>query len=268
MIELYHHGSSVCAAKVRIILSEKDLEWTGHYLDILAGEQFSPDYLKLNPKAVVPTLIHDGEVLTESTLICEYLDDAFAGPSLKPREALQCARMRHWTKLVDDEVHPSVRPITYVSTHRHTILKRSPAEVENHIKSDPNPLWRERKRGWIFDGFEAPDVRQAVVFFDSLLDRMNTELAAHEWLIGDRYTMADAALTPYVNRLDMLGFEEMWAEYRHLTRWFDQIRARPSFEQALFQYLPKDLKNDMKTRGRQAWPEVKKLLNTGAKHQI
>ena len=77
MLELYHHGSSVCAAKVRLVLAEKNLEWTGHYLDILAGEQFNPDYLKLNPKAVVPTLIHDGEVITESTIICEYIDDAF-----------------------------------------------------------------------------------------------------------------------------------------------------------------------------------------------
>ena len=60
MIELYHHGSSVCAAKVRLTLAEKGVEWKGHYVDILKGDQFSPDYIKLNPKAVVPTLVHDG----------------------------------------------------------------------------------------------------------------------------------------------------------------------------------------------------------------
>ena len=75
MLELYHHGSSVCAAKVRMVLSEKGLDWTGHYLDILKGDQFDPDYLKLNPKAVVPTLVDDDEVIRESTLICEYLDE-------------------------------------------------------------------------------------------------------------------------------------------------------------------------------------------------
>ena len=63
MLELYHHGSSVCAAKVRFVLMEKGLDWTGHYLDILKGEHFTPEYLKLNPKAVVPTLVHDGQVL-------------------------------------------------------------------------------------------------------------------------------------------------------------------------------------------------------------
>ena len=65
MLELYHHGSSVCAAKVRLTLAEKKLEWQGHYIDILKGEQFDPEYLRLNPKAVVPTLVHDGFVLQE-----------------------------------------------------------------------------------------------------------------------------------------------------------------------------------------------------------
>ena len=74
MLELYHHGSSVCAAKVRLCLEEKGLEWRGHYIDTLKGEQFDPAYKKLNPKQVVPTLVHDGRVVRESTLICEYLE--------------------------------------------------------------------------------------------------------------------------------------------------------------------------------------------------
>ncbi|MFZ0839583.1 MAG: glutathione S-transferase N-terminal domain-containing protein, partial [Xanthobacteraceae bacterium] len=94
MIELYHHGSSVCAAKVRFVLMEKDVPWKSRYLDILKGEHFHPDYLKLNPMAVVPTLVHDGEVLVESTVICEYLDDAFPESPLKPASPLERARMR------------------------------------------------------------------------------------------------------------------------------------------------------------------------------
>jgi hypothetical protein len=73
MIDLYHHGSSVCAAKVRLALGEKGLAWEGHYLDIHKGDQFAPEYLKLNPKAVVPTLVHNGRVILESTVINEYL---------------------------------------------------------------------------------------------------------------------------------------------------------------------------------------------------
>jgi hypothetical protein len=57
MLELYHHGSSVCAAKVRLTLAEKGLDRKSHYVDILKGEQFDPAYMRLNPKAVVSTLI-------------------------------------------------------------------------------------------------------------------------------------------------------------------------------------------------------------------
>ena len=107
MLELYHHGSSVCAAKVRLVLYEKGLEWKGHYLDILKGDQFDPEYVKLNPKAVVPTLVHDGKVITESTLICEYLDEVFPDPPLKPADPYARWQMRLWTKAVDDQVHPA-----------------------------------------------------------------------------------------------------------------------------------------------------------------
>ena len=104
MLELYHHGTSVCAAKPRIVLGEKGLQWTSHYIDILTGEQFAPAYLKLNPKGEVPTLVHDGFVLHQSTLIGEYLDEVFPDPPLKPDNARDRYRMRLWGKRIDEEV--------------------------------------------------------------------------------------------------------------------------------------------------------------------
>ena len=74
---LYHHGSSVCAAKVRFAMAEKGMEWEGVYIDILAGEQFTPEYQKINPKSVVPTLVHDDLVIPDSTVIVEYRNDIF-----------------------------------------------------------------------------------------------------------------------------------------------------------------------------------------------
>ena len=103
MLELYHHGTSVCAAKPRIVLAEKGVPWQGRYVDILAGEQFHPDYVKLNPKSVVPTLVHDGHVILESTIICEYLDEVFPEPPLKPIDPHQRAQMRWWNKRIDEE---------------------------------------------------------------------------------------------------------------------------------------------------------------------
>ena len=113
MLELHHANTSVCAQKVRLVLAEKELDWTGHVIDIRRGEQFDPAYLKLNSKAVVPTLIHDGAVIVESSVIDEYLDDAFAAPPLKSEDPLARARMRLWVKAIDDGLHAAVVTLSF-----------------------------------------------------------------------------------------------------------------------------------------------------------
>ena len=102
MLELYHHGSSVCAAKVRWGMVEKELDFDAHYVDILKGEQFTPEYLALNPKGVVPTIVHDGNVVIESTVILEYLDLVFPEKKLTPEDPMDYVKTRFWTKALDE----------------------------------------------------------------------------------------------------------------------------------------------------------------------
>src|SRR6202051_2891798 len=84
MLELYHNINSVCAQKVRIALEEKGQEAKEHLLT-LQGDQNDPAYMKLNPNGVVPTLVHDGNVILESSLILYYIDEAFPDPPLMPK---------------------------------------------------------------------------------------------------------------------------------------------------------------------------------------
>ena len=93
MIELYHTNMSVCSQKVRFALAEKKLRWEDHHINLQAGEQLRPEYLKLNPNAVVPTLVDNGTVIIESTVINEYLDDAYLEPSLRPADSIARSRM-------------------------------------------------------------------------------------------------------------------------------------------------------------------------------
>ena len=273
MLELYHHGSSVCAAKVRFTLSEKGLEWQSHYLDILKGDQFKPEYLKLNPKAVVPTLVHDGQVLVESTVICEYLDEAFPDRPLKPEKPMDRALMRLWTKTVDEDLQPACKYITYASCHRH-IVKRLPPDkfkefmtgpadgAETRVAGDPN--WVQSKRDIVNMGIEAPGVESKFRIYDQILQKMEEALKDGPWLVGKNFSLADISLTPYVNRLDMLGMSEMWTVSRpRLTDWFERIKARPIFKPCFLDYCPPDLTSDLRTYGSQTWPEVKAILKTG-----
>jgi glutathione S-transferase len=102
MITLYQFGNSVCCQKVRVVLAEKGLDWRAVEVDLFTNQQYEPDYRKLNPAGVVPTLVHDGEIVTESTLICEYLDELYPDPPLLPPTPFGKARARLWAKTVDE----------------------------------------------------------------------------------------------------------------------------------------------------------------------
>jgi glutathione S-transferase len=260
MLELYHHGTSVCAAKSRICLAEKGLAWTGHYVDILKGEQFAPDYLKLNPKHVVPTLVHDGHVIRESTLIGEYLDEAFPDPPLKPASALDRVTMRTWTKRLDEEVHPATGIVTYAISHRHAVIANGPAAVDAWVNSVPQAE-RARRRQRLESGIDDPDAQGAMRVYDRFLADMETQLARTPYLAGDRFSLAEVGVIPYVNRLDMLNLAPLWDNARpHLADWFRRIKARPTFQPSLFAYVPPGLGEMMKARGTEALPKVRAIL--------
>ena len=96
MIEMYHFWDSPCCFKVRMVLAEKELEWTPHLIASVQFDHFQPDYQKLNPHCIVPTLIHDGQVVLQSSVIAEYLDETFPEMNLKPESATNRALMRQW----------------------------------------------------------------------------------------------------------------------------------------------------------------------------
>ena len=85
MVELYHFWSSVCSVRCRMALEEKGVKWTSRYIDLFKFDQLKPEYLAINPDGIVPTLVHDGEPIRESTIINEYIDAAFPGRALTPR---------------------------------------------------------------------------------------------------------------------------------------------------------------------------------------
>ena len=80
MLELYHNNISVCAQKVRVVLAEKGLPWTNHHLSLARGEQLTAEFKKMNPRGVVPVLVHDGNTIVESSVICAYLARYFRPP--------------------------------------------------------------------------------------------------------------------------------------------------------------------------------------------
>ena len=265
MLTLYHHGSSACAAKVRFALAEKQLDWDSRYIDLMRGEQFAPDYVALNPKAVVPTLVHDDAVIIESTVICEYVDEVFAEHVLLPSDPVQRAQIRIWTKAVDEELHPACSAVTYIVSHRHTILRNGAGSHEKFLASGSaeGRAARERKWQWIQEGLKAPGAAGQLQVYIGYLEKMNDALEHGEWLVGEDFSMADVAMAPYLFRLSSLALDSVW-KARRLQRvddWYSRVKARPSFAAAFEQWMPQELAAEMHANGEQAWPEIAEMLN-------
>ena len=264
---LYHHGSSVCAAKVRFAMAEKGMEWDGVYIDILAGEQFTPEYRKINPKAVVPTLVHGDLVIPDSTVIIEYLDQIAPETSVHPKDPWQRAQVRYWTKAVDEDLHPACGKVTFLCSHRHTVLKKLGKEgAEKFLASTPEfsvtSDWKSQKDAIVRYGFDAPGAPEGVKLYDNYLHKMEKALEGNDWLVGNIFTIADISLTPYVNRLAMMSMRGMWQDERlpDVERWFNAIEAREHVKPCFIDWVPEDLTNDLRENGIKSWPEVAKIL--------
>src|SRR5271170_884960 len=136
-MELYHNNMSVCAQKVRLVLREKQLRPVEHHLNLRAGDATRPEYLKLNPNGVIPTLIDQGAPIIESTVICEYLEDTFPDFPLRPADTLQRAAMRLWTLLPDAGLHRACGVSTFAIAFRHQMLALPAQEIERQLAAKP-----------------------------------------------------------------------------------------------------------------------------------
>jgi glutathione S-transferase len=260
MLELYHFPFSTCSQKVRLVLAEKGLGFVSHEVDILSGAQHDPEYVKLNPTHVVPTLVHDGRPLIESTLINQYLDEAFLDPPLLPADALGRHQARLWTNRLDGTVHSATAVVTFAVGPRSIVLQQ-PAEVrEANLAGIPDPVERATRRSVIEHGIEAPEFAEALRKMIVLLDQMEGALCARprDWLSGPSYGLADAAVLPYVLRLDHLGMTALLAESARpaVAEWYARSCARPSFETAVAAWIPDGVVEIMSLGGAAALPKV------------
>lgn len=263
MLEHYQGDGSVCARKVRIVLSEKGItHWIGHMLDLSRGDQNKPEYLKLNPKGVVPTLVHDGHVITESTVICEYLEDAFPDPHLRPLDPVDAAMMRKWAKIPDDEIHNACAAISSAGLLGRG-RRKNLDQFLGRLKGAPDPARAERSRGCTLERWQYPPVRAAVLVHEKLLKNMEKELAAKgPWMVGKMYTLADIGLTPYVYRLVEMGLQAMWAHRPHVADWLGRVTARPSFDEAIVKYPGRYIDDEDEEEDAHDWADVQKILAT------
>ncbi|MDA0238827.1 MAG: glutathione S-transferase family protein [Proteobacteria bacterium] len=234
MLELYNFPPSTCSLKVRLSLAEKGLEWEDRRLDSRNNDHLTPEYLKLNPNGVVPTLVHDGVPIIDSSVILEYLEDIFPEPSLSPVGAVEKARMRSWLRFFDEKPTPAVRYPSFQMVLIKGFQKLSPDEFEDATKRRPLKTDFYTRMGQ--DGFSEYEMNKAVEDIRLTVDRMETALVAGgPWLIGGQFTIADVCVAPLIDRMEDLGYEALWEEnHPKVTDWLARIKERPSYGVAFY----------------------------------
>jgi glutathione S-transferase len=259
MLKLYHGRTSVCSVKARLALAEKGVDFESTLLT-LRGDQFDPAYMKLNPNAVVPTLVHDDNVIIESTVIMHYVNDSFPGTALMPADPLARSRVHMTTKLMDEYVHNSCTVLTFATANRTALARMSPEELDAELAKSPSRARSDAKRQVVQLGLDAPLVVEALGHHEKLLDRIEAAMTSGPYIAGIGYSLADIAATPYVWRLDMLRLKRLWDRRPGVAAWYERIRERPSFAAAVDKWLtPGDIER-YATFEPDPWPTVSRIL--------
>ena len=258
MLKLYHGASSVCSSKVRVGLAEKGINWESHPIDLSKGEQSAPAYLRLNPNGVVPTLIDGDLIVTESSVILEYIDQLLPNNPLMPKGKTESVKAKMWLARCID-IHAAINTMTFSTVNRQRILAtKTPEEIEASIKTMANPANALKRSDVLSNGLDSPYVSVAFFVLRRMFGDMQSALAQSDWLLGDDYSIADSAVISYVDRLDRLGFAGFWQDdYPEIGRWLTASRARPSYAEAFDRYIDEAASVKMHDDGIALWPDVK-----------
>ncbi len=239
---LYNAPQSTCSQRVRFVLNAKGLAFAEKKLDLLAGDQLEPAYLKLNPNGVVPTLDHDGNIVIDSSVIIEYLDEIAPEPAsftprahsasqdARERACVARAKMRSLMRFIDEMPAAAVR----VPTFNLAFLPRFAAMSEQEFTAfaESKPLRKEFMLAMGRKGFPEQEMNAALDRMKRTYERMDQAISdsGGPWLLGKHITLADVAVMPALVRMADLGLDHMWKDMPRIVRWYEEIRAHAAFK--------------------------------------
>ena len=227
---LYNAPQSTCSQRVRFVLNAKGLPFAEKKLDLLAGDQLAPEYLALNPNGVVPTLDHDGNIVIDSSVIIEYLDEVAPDASFTPRDPVRRAAMRALMRFIDEMPAAAVR----VPTFNLAFLPRFAAmsEAEFLAFAESKPLRKEFMLAMGRTGFPQKDMDSAMARLRRTYERMDAAIedSGGPWLLGRDISLADVSVMPAIVRMADLGRDGDWADLPRVANWYELIRAQPAFK--------------------------------------
>ena len=232
---LFNAPQSTCSQRVRFVLEAKGLAFEERKLDLFAGDQLKPDYLKINPNGVVPSLMHDGRVVIDSSVIMEYLDEVFPAPErLVPEDAVARAAMRALMRFIDEVPAAAIRVPSYNLAFLPAF--QAMTEAEFLALAESKPLRKEFLLTMGRAGFPDAEMKSAMDRLARSIRRMDDALRASggPFMLGPRLTLADIAVMPVIVRLQDINLITMWDDHPAVGTWLAAIQAHPTYAKAYY----------------------------------
>jgi len=234
-VHVLHFVRSSCSQKLRIFLNLKGISWESHHIDLPAYENFQPWFLGINPRGLVPVLVHDGDVHVESNDIIVYLEKTFPTPKLIPagHEDDVAALLKH-----EDDLHLDLRTLSFRFMFASAgppkpaeVLRSYAANGSGTVQGVVDRHKRIQIEYWqraAQEGFPDDRVRASARAFRNEFEAMDKTLARQPYLIGEDLSVLDIAWLIYAHRLAQIGypFERL---HPHVFAWQERLAARPEF---------------------------------------
>lgn len=231
-IELFHAWDSVQSFKVRMCLAELDMPWQSHPIRLTSLEHTKPEYVSINPAGLVPCIRHDGNVITESSIINEYLCEITSNQLLVPGTPSDRAFVRWWCRYEDTVAHMSVRPATF-NFHVKPSVSQMPIDLfDTMIASHPNPARAAAYQKALKEPFDEGAVRDGIRDMYMVVKALDSALANQSWLVGGKFTLADIAMAAFLERMEALELGVLMDNSLNMRRWSDEVKLRPSYVKA------------------------------------
>lgn len=213
-------------------MAEKSIEWEDRQVDLATGAHLTQEYLKLNANGVVPTLIHDGRIVIESSVICEYLEELHPKPALMPDGPHGRATVRAWMRYIEEVPTASVRVPSFNTLFSSALSQWSDNELRS--QADRRPLRKHFYLKLHGGKFSEAEYDASLERLSQTISRMEAALAGGPWLLGRQFTLADVMLIPLITRMEDIGLAYLWAGAPRVTDWFAHVKTRPSFDVAFY----------------------------------
>jgi glutathione S-transferase len=240
-VHVLHFMGSSCSQKLRVFLNLKNIPWHSHPVDLPNYENMQPWFLGINPRGLVPVLVHDGAVHIESNDILAYLESKFPAPRLIPsgHENEVAALLRH-----EDDLHLDLRTLSFRFVFAPPGPPKSAAALESYLKNGAGTVQgtkdREKQVQIEFwqraakEGFTDERARASALRFRAEFDKLDRTLAQQPYLMGADLSVVDIAWLIYEHRLSLAGYPFARLHPR-VHAWAEKLRAMPEFAKEIGQ---------------------------------